>query len=112
MAAKNSDIVPVNAAPRVATSEHVAFVPIVWGPWRIPGPIGIANNILACVYLTFVLFFSLWPSYADVTPKTMNWSILVTGFAAIFSTLYYFFWAKKSYKGPIVEVEPTFAQTQ
>ncbi|KAF1949616.1 GABA permease-like protein, partial [Byssothecium circinans] len=78
---------------------------IIWGPWRIPGVLGVANNVFACVYLTFVLFFSFWPTFADVTPQNMNWSILVTGFVAIFSTLYYLIWAKKTYHGPIVEVE-------
>jgi choline transport protein len=81
---------------------------LVWGPWRIPGVLGMANNLFACIYLTFVFIFSFWPSFSEVTPQTMNYSILVTGFVAIFSTLYYIFWARKTYDGPIVEVEPEF----
>ncbi len=77
---------------------------IVWGPWRIPGVLGIANNVFSCAYLLFILFFSFWPSNAQVTAKSMNWSILVTGLVAIFSTLYYLFWAKHTYSGPIIEV--------
>ena len=77
---------------------------IVWGPWRIPGVLGIANNAFSCAYLLFILFFSFWPSSAHVTPQSMNWSILVTGFVAILSTLYYLFRAKNTYAGPIIEV--------
>jgi choline transport protein len=81
---------------------------IIWGPWRVPGALGIANNVFACVYLTFVLFFSFWPSFAEVTASNMNWSILVTGFVATFSTLYYLVWGRKTYHGPVMEVEPRY----
>lgn len=75
----------------------------IWGPWRIPGALGIANNAFACIYLIFVFFFSFWPSYAQVTPATMNWAILVTGAIALFSTTYYLVWARKIYQGPVIE---------
>lgn len=101
---------PSNSSPSPPGSIRNGQPPIVWGPWRIPGALGIANNAFACLYLAFILFFSFWPSYAEVTPKTMNWSILVTGFVAVFSTLYYILWAKRTYKGPIIEVEPRFVQ--
>jgi choline transport protein len=76
-----------------------------WGPWRIPGVWGIMNNAFACVYLTFILFFSFWPPATPVVPSTMNYSSLVTGTVVLFSVVYYFVWAKKDYKGPIVEIE-------
>jgi choline transport protein len=82
---------------------------IIWGPWRIPGILGVANNIFACTYLTFVLFFSFWPPSPHVNASNMNWSILVTCFVAGFSTLYYLVWARKTYHGPVVEVEPRYA---
>jgi choline transport protein len=78
---------------------------LTWGPWRLPGIFGIINNAFSCLYLIFVLFFSFWPSYSTVTPETMNWSIVVTGGVLIFSFVYYFVYAKNTYKGPIVEVE-------
>ena len=81
---------------------------LVWGPWRIPGVLGIANNTFSCIYLLFVLFFSFWPTYAEVNTQNMNWSILVTGFFVVFSGVYYLVWAKKTYHGPIVEVEPRY----
>lgn len=77
---------------------------LTWGPWRIPGALGVANNILTCVYIIFALFFSFWPTYREVTPENMNWAVLVTVVVLLFSTLYYFLWARKSYKGPIIEI--------
>lgn len=76
-----------------------------WGPWRIPGAMGIANNAFACAYLLFIFFFSFWPTYKNVTPKTMNWSIVVTSAVAILSAVYYAVWAKKTYHGPVIEVD-------
>jgi ABC-type antimicrobial peptide transport system permease subunit len=81
------------------------MVRAVWGPWRLPGAIGIANNIFACAYLCFVFFFSFWPAFAEVTPANMNWAILVTGAIAVLSAVYYAVWARKTYHGPIVEID-------
>lgn len=77
-----------------------------WGPWQLPGALGIANNAFACAYLAFVFFFSFWPSFKEVTPATMNWSILVTGGIALLSAVYYLVWARKTYHGPVVEITP------
>ncbi|KAI4708809.1 hypothetical protein J4E89_006210 [Alternaria sp. Ai002NY15] len=81
------------------------MVRAVWGPWRLPGAIGIANNVFACAYLSFVFFFSFWPSFAEVTPANMNWAILVTGTIAVISAVYYAVWARKTYHGPVVEID-------
>ncbi|KAF7446165.1 hypothetical protein PtrCC142_002276 [Pyrenophora tritici-repentis] len=81
------------------------MVRATWGPWRIPGVWGIANNAFACSYLSFVFFFSFWPSFAKVTPANMNWAILVTGAIALLSAIYYAVWARKTYHGPVVEVD-------
>lgn len=77
---------------------------LTWGPWRIPGALGIANNILTCSYIIFILFFSFWPTSRELTPQNMNWAVLVTVVALVFSTLYYFLRARKIYKGPIIEI--------
>lgn len=76
----------------------------IWGPWKVPGILGVANNAFACAYLLFVFFFSFWPSYKKVEPATMNWSVLVTGTIAAVSALYYVVAARKTYRGPVVEV--------
>lgn len=74
-----------------------------WGPWRIPGILGIINNAFACVWMVVVLFFTSWPPATPVTASTMNYSIFVTFVVAIVSTIYYIIWARKSYHGPVVE---------
>ncbi|GAP85115.2 putative amino acid polyamine transporter I [Rosellinia necatrix] len=78
---------------------------LTWGPWHLPKTLGVINNTFTCVYLVYVLFFSFWPSYSQVTPQNMNWSILVFGATILFSVLYYVVWARKTYTGPIVETD-------
>lgn len=92
-------------APSTTTD---GMVRATWGPWKIPGALGIANNAFACAYLAFVFFFSFWPTFAEVTPANMNWSILVTGTIAVLSAVYYLVWAKHTYHGPVVEVSPEY----
>lgn len=75
-----------------------------WGPWRLPEPFGIINNIFACLYIIFVLFWSFWPQDTPTTPSTANWSILVYGAVGIFSVLWYYFRARHYFKGPIKEI--------
>lgn len=76
----------------------------VWGRWRIKGVWGTLNNVLACIYVLVVGFFSFWPSTLEVTPAKMNYSSLVLGAVVIMSVLYYFGWARKHFRGPIIEV--------
>lgn len=76
-----------------------------WGPWRLKGLPGVANNIVACVYLILIAFFSYWPATTPVTAATMNYSSLVLGVTAIGSIVYYFTTARKTYTGPVVEVK-------
>lgn len=77
---------------------------LTWGPWRLPGAFGIANNIFSCIYLLFAFFFSFWPAYREVTPQNFNWAVLVFGAVVSFSMLYYAVWARRSYSGPVVEI--------
>ncbi|KAG8169214.1 hypothetical protein KVR01_001963 [Diaporthe batatas] len=78
--------------------------PLVWGPWRLPGVLGIVNNMFACAYLIFIFFFAFWPAVNNPDVATMNWAVLVFGVVIIFSVVYYLVWARKIYTGPIVEV--------
>jgi amino acid transporter len=96
-------IIFVGASGSEVSLTNTTGSTLSWGPWRIPGILGIANAF-ACAYLCFIFFFTFWPSVKDVTPATMNWSILVTGLITIFSTVYYMVRARKTYKGPIIEV--------
>ncbi|KAF2111168.1 amino acid permease-like protein [Lophiotrema nucula] len=78
---------------------------LTWGPWRLKGALGVINNAVACCYLILLIFFSFWPAAPDVAEgAAMNWAVLVTGAVALFSVGYYAIWARKSYKGPIVEI--------
>ncbi|KAK5991994.1 Choline transport-like protein [Cladobotryum mycophilum] len=82
---------------------NTAGADLVWGPWRIPGILGILNNIFACVYAVIIWFFSFWPVQTPVHADSMNYSVLMTGTAAVFSIGYYLVWAKRQYQGPIVD---------
>ncbi|KAK8080985.1 hypothetical protein PG997_008803 [Apiospora hydei] len=77
---------------------------LTWGPWRLRGWLGIGNNILACTFLLYTFFFSFWPYNSEVTAANFNWSVLSFGLIIIFSLLYYTFWARKDYSGPIIEM--------
>lgn len=79
---------------------------LTWGPWRLKGALGVANNVVAICYLTLIIFFSFWPSQVSPDLAHMNWAGVVTGSVALFSVAYYLLYAKKSYTGPIVEVDP------
>ncbi|KAF2704304.1 amino acid transporter [Pleomassaria siparia CBS 279.74] len=98
---------PVLSFNSATHSDETLDTALHWGPWRLKGYMGIANNIVACSYLLLLIFFSFWPTQLDVSnAEYMNWAVLVTGFILIFSIGYYLIWAKQSYTGPIVEVDP------
>ncbi|KAJ4987854.1 amino acid permease [Stagonosporopsis vannaccii] len=79
---------------------------LTWGPWRLKGYLGVANNAVAICYLVLIIFFSFWPTQVNPTPEMMNWAVVVTGGVAMFSVLYYIVFARKSYTGPLVEIDP------
>lgn len=85
-------------------AESTADGQLQWGPWRLKGFLGMANNVFACVYLILIAFFSFWPASVHPTAATMNYSALVWGALVIGSTLYYLLVARKTYNGPVVEV--------
>ena len=76
---------------------------LIWGPWHLPGILGIINNVYACTYMIFVIFWSVWPPDAKVTASTMNYSVVVTGGVLILSAIWYFVRAKHIYKGPTID---------
>ncbi|KAH9876820.1 hypothetical protein IAQ61_002181 [Plenodomus lingam] len=78
-----------------------------WGPWRLGGALGVANNVVAICYLSLIIFFSFWPSARNPSLAQMNWAGVVTGGVACISVVYYCVFARKSYVGPIVEVDPS-----
>jgi choline transport protein len=78
---------------------------LIWGPFRLPGLLGIINNAYACCYMVFVIFWSVWPPSTPVTASTMNYSVVVTGVVMILSAIWYFVRAKDVYKGPLIDSE-------
>lgn len=107
--AAKMDLVPVQTSPSFADGTVAALEIIAedhsWGWFHVPGWIGIANNIYACCYMVFVIFFSLWPSEYHPNASTMNYSIVVTSGVLIFSLIWYFIRARKEYHGPIIDSE-------
>ena len=76
-----------------------------WGPFRLRGVFGTLNNIVACLYLVLVGFFGFWPPEKQVTGETMNYSVVVLGAVAVLSVVYYMMIGRRTYNGPVVEVE-------
>lgn len=85
------------------TAAKVANVKLVWGPWHLPGILGIINNAYACCYMIFVIFWSVWPPVNHPTASTMNYSVVVTGGVMILSAIWYFVGGKRQYKGPLID---------
>jgi choline transport protein len=79
---------------------------LTWGPWKLRGAFGVANNVVAICYLLLIIFFSCWPSAPVSQFATMNFAVVVTGSVLFFSMAYYLVFAHKSYTGPVVEVDP------
>jgi choline transport protein len=97
---------PERDIPEKTTTQvefEIAQAPLIWGPWKVPGLLGTINNAYACVYMLFVLFWSVWPSETPVDYTTMNYSIVVTGGVLILSGVWYFVRARKEYQGPLID---------
>jgi choline transport protein len=77
---------------------------LVWGPFRMPGLLGIAVNTFSVIFSIIVTFFSFWPPATPVTALTMNYAVVGTGGVFILSMIYYFVWARKIYDGPVIEI--------
>ncbi|KAH7175229.1 amino acid/polyamine transporter I [Dactylonectria macrodidyma] len=92
------------ALPALADTNAGEGQSLVWGPWHIPGILGIINNGFGCLFIIFVWFFSFWPPATPVTPSTVNYAPLMTGGVVVISIIYYLLWAKKEYKGPRMEI--------
>ena len=84
-------------------NDEVVEPQLQWGPWSIPGYFGIINNVFACLYILFVIFWSFWPPETPATAKNMNYSVLVTGVVIGFGIVYYYLRGKEHYRGPLNE---------
>ena len=99
----NASVSQANSHSKGEYDNEVVQPPLQWGPWRVPGVLGIINNVFACLYILYVLFWSLWPPTTPTTAANMNYSVLVTGVVIGFSIVYYYVWGKAQYRGPLIE---------
>ncbi|RAH67844.1 choline transport protein [Aspergillus aculeatinus CBS 121060] len=88
--------------PQQGGGDNKGFV---WGPFRVRGWLGIANNIFALVFSGIVVIFGFWPANSHPTPSHMNYSVAIFGGVLILAVGYYLGWGRKHYMGPLAEVE-------
>ncbi|KAA8612366.1 GABA permease [Pyrenophora tritici-repentis] len=89
-----------------AYNAHAALVgpdSLQWGPWKVPGIFGVANNLFACCYLLVLWFFSFWPGSVEVDAQSMNFSSVTFGGTVLFAIFWYYVRGRKTYRGPIIE---------
>jgi choline transport protein len=99
----NGTIKPFNSVDTEKEAVNTTGATLMWGPWHIPGYLGIGLNIFVCCFLCVSWFFSFWPTAMQVTPATMNYNALLWGAVVLFSLIYYIIRGKKEYNGPIIE---------
>ncbi len=88
-----------------SSRDAAAKTSLYWGPFRVPGVFGIIVNVVACIFMVIIIFFSFWPPATPTTAVSMNYSVLVFGAVILFSIAYYLTVAHRTYVGPLVEVE-------
>ncbi len=88
-----------------SSRDVAAKTSLYWGPFRVPGVFGIIVNVVACIFMVIIIFFSFWPPATPTTAVSMNYSVLVFGAVILFSIAYYLTVAHRTYVGPLVEVE-------
>ena len=72
-----------------------------FGPWKL-GKLGLAVNLLALGWLIITFIFSFFPVAVPVVPSSMNWSILLYGFAMLFGVIWYFVFLREKFEGPVL----------
>ncbi|KAL2289512.1 hypothetical protein FJTKL_01782 [Diaporthe vaccinii] len=62
---------------------------------------GLLVNIISMAFLVFFFILAFFPSSPHPDAASMNWNILIYGAVILLSTVYYMFWGKKHYDGPV-----------
>ena len=78
---------------------------LTWGPFKMPRIIGALVNCVAIAYMTIIFLFAFWLPALPVEPATMNYACLVFGATVLLGIAWYMVYARKVYKGPVVEIE-------
>lgn len=81
-----------------------------WGPFRL-GRMGVPITIGALIYTFLAVFWSFWPSVTPVTAISMNYSSLVFGGFLLISLIFWFLHGRKTYIGPIWELQGEYVRT-
>ncbi|KAF3940609.1 hypothetical protein ABW19_dt0209607 [Dactylella cylindrospora] len=102
----------------VAGNDLAWFMPIfariVWGRDKfVPGPFytgkfSIPIAIVACIFLVFNIILAMMPSSGpDVTPETMNYTVVINSAVWGGALAYYFIDARKWFTGPKITIDAT-----
>lgn len=62
-------------------------------------------DTISIMFLAIVLSFSFFPLTRDVSPRSMNWSIVIFSAVVLFALTYYLLYARRAYKGPVTRVK-------
>ncbi|CZR54079.1 related to HNM1-Choline permease [Phialocephala subalpina] len=74
------------------------------GPFTLGGVGGMLTNVVAIAWLAFAMLFSMFPNYQPVTAQNMNYCVVVMGGWLFFGSVYFFWFGRKRYNGPVIEV--------
>jgi amino acid transporter len=77
--------------------------PIQWGPWTL-GRWGLAINLYAIIFGTFIVIFVPFPTKIPVTADNMNYAGPVFGGMALLLLVDWFFRGRRRFQGPLKEL--------
>ncbi|KAH7021801.1 amino acid permease 2 [Macrophomina phaseolina] len=72
--------------------------------WSL-GKWGVPVNAFGFLYSLHAFFWCFWPNATPTDAENFNWASVMFVAVAIFSTIYYYVWGRKAYKGPVVLTE-------
>jgi len=102
---------------RIADKEltHSPPLQVLWRRLKHPetlppskfslGRWGVPVNAAAVLYGTWAFFWCFWPQTVPVTAAGFNWASPIFVVSLIVAGLYFVFTARKTYVGPVTEVE-------
>ena len=91
---------------RSHVDDTIELGTLVWGPFHLPGIFGIMVNIFSVLFGIIIFIFSFFPALNHPGAAHMNYSVVMMASVISASVLYYVIWARREFKGPIVEVTP------
>ncbi|KAK4897572.1 hypothetical protein LTR27_004716 [Elasticomyces elasticus] len=84
---------------RIKHPETLPPAHFVLGKWGIP------LNVLAITYSAYGFFWAFWPQTTPVTAAEFNWASVIFVGVVLVAMVYFFFRAKRTYVGPVADVE-------